>query len=724
MTVPTVADFTSATVTDQFDDMFSPPGLTNHWATVQVDHDVLAVRSLNVPPISQGDTVTGRLYLQGRLAESYGQPVEVTWRPDRVDRRTRIEDWQVDTVTVTPPGEPGVLVRLSVTNTAVEARTLRLGLWVQSTVTRPDHPWLAAEPPQADNSLWRDPVRPDGSRASVRWAAPGPAPAGTESATTLRGGVPGSQELSLPAGAGAISLQALVAADGSELEDRSATPRIIETSIELAPGQTWQGGYIHVIAGDADLATAAYRRIADDLEGQLTASTRAWDEELAALFTPGNDLYSGHLPMLETSNDALRQLYWWGALGVAWFRRDNPASVLGRVYDTLMPRYWQTTTFIWDYSLSSMVHAQLDPKVMRRQILHWTGLDINQHFSTEWLTGGPVGYWYSVNQYALVRLVADYVRFTGDVSILDEVVGEDQSQLGDHVRAWALAWQDKRSDSGLADYGGIDNLLECVSTYVHEVASLQAANVWAMRTAAELSELQGRVEDAEHLRAEADALLPKVLELYREGDGFFHARQPDGSLLETRHCYDFATVGTTIAEDLPQAMRAEMVAFFDAELRTENWMRALSPLDPDAGFSVRPDHQWNGAYPAWPPDSARSAIELGAAELVADWMVGLARSTRQGPPGQAHFVDEAAPPVEGGARKAPGQWPYLIDWSCSSAGAWCELVLAGVFGVEVPVGGEPTVTSRLSAFDPDARLTGLAVGDRLWTVDKDGTHPA
>ena len=100
-----------------------------------------------------------------------------------------------------------------------------------------------------------------------------------------------------------------------------------------------------------------------------------------------------------------------------WFRRDNPASVLGRTYDTLMPRYWQTTTFIWDYSLSSLTHALLDPEPMRKHIEHWVDLDTHKHFGTEWLTGGPVGYWYSVNDFAMTRLVRDYVRFTGDAGV-------------------------------------------------------------------------------------------------------------------------------------------------------------------------------------------------------------------------------------------------------------------------------------------------------------------
>lgn len=720
--IPTVEDLASAVITDRFDDMVNPPGLTNHVATVQVDHDVVAVRSLAVPPVSEGDCITGQLYLGGRLARSYGQPVEVQWRPDRVTRRTTIDGWLVETVTVCPPGEPGVVVQIGVTNATRSARELRLGLWIDSTVVQSAAPWLAAEPPQAPNAMT----------------------------------VEGSRRIGRPPDRSAVSIQGLVDADGHDVDDgtqptggseaatglgpaRASGPiagtghgrgtRLVRSSVNVPAGGTASFAYLHVVAGGPDAedrARAAWGRIAADVPGALAASRAMWDRSLEAMFTPGNDEFGGSLPVLETSNDALRALYWWGAVGVLWFRRDNPASVLGRTYDTLMPRYWQTTTFIWDYSLSSMVHALLDPGVMRTQLLHWARLDIEQHFGTEWLHGGPVGRWYSVNHYAMTRLVDDYLRLHGDHDLLAEQVTTPDGvarSVGDSVRQWARAWHALRSGSGLADYGEIDNLLECVSTYVHEVASLNAANVWCLRSAAGITDLQGRTEDAAGLRAEADALVGLVNELYLPGAGYFCARQPDGTLIESRHCYDFSTVGTTIAADLSADQRAEMVRFFVDDLRTPSWMHALSPWDADAGYSVRADHQWNGAYPAWPADAARAVIALGHPEVALEWLEGLARTTRQGPPGQAHFVEEAAEPVAGGARKAPPQVPYLIDWACSSAGSWCELVIRSIFGVQVCLAGDVAVEGCVDQLDPDARLTGLVVQGHVYDVDHGVARP-
>ena len=86
--------------------MFNPPGLTNFLGTAQVDHDVVAIRSVNFPPYSHGDCITGQLYVDGRLARSYGGTVEVVWRPDQVVRATVVDGLELRSVTACAPVVP------------------------------------------------------------------------------------------------------------------------------------------------------------------------------------------------------------------------------------------------------------------------------------------------------------------------------------------------------------------------------------------------------------------------------------------------------------------------------------------------------------------------------------------------------------------------------------------------------------------------------------------
>ncbi|MCC6397359.1 MAG: hypothetical protein IT282_10100, partial [Bacteroidetes bacterium] len=230
--------------------------------------------------------------------------------------------------------------------------------------------------------------------------------------------------------------------------------------------------------------------------------------------------------------------------------------------------------------------------------------------------------------------------------------------------------------------------------------------------------------EAQALRAEAQELLRDILPLYNEGKGSWSARFPDGSLVDVRHCYDFFTVMNTIGGDLTARQREEMVAFFRREFHASTWMHALSCDDDDAMFSVRPDHQWNGAYPAWPPQALLALYRAGHADLAFQWMKGLARSANQGPFGQAHFVDPIVPPDAGGARKAPIDFPYITDWTVSSGGSWVSAIIEGLFGVQAPLQGALRATPAFSSFDPKAELRNLAHQGKLYHVTLSGAHLA
>jgi hypothetical protein len=241
-----------------------------------------------------------------------------------------------------------------------------------------------------------------------------------------------------------------------------------------------------------------------------------------------------------------------------------------------------------------------------------------------------------------------------------------------------------------------------------------------MRFAAELS----NPDAAAALRDDADALVEEVQELYVDGGGYWQARYPDGSLVPVRHCYDFLTVLATIAGDLTPLQHAEMAAFFERELRTPAWMHALSPADGDAAFSLRPDHQWNGAYTAWPALTAAGLYRIGREDLALPWFKALSRSANQGPFGQAHFVESFAAPEGGGALKASSDHPYINDWACSSSGAWSDVIISSIFGLAPGLGDELVARPRFGAFDPGARLRNIAWRGKLYEAGANGVREA
>jgi hypothetical protein len=111
--------------------------------------------------------------------------------------------------------------------------------------------------------------------------------------------------------------------------------------------------------------------------------------------------------------------------------------------------------------------------------------------------------------------------------------------------------------------------------------------------------------------------------------------------------------------------------------------------------------------------------KIGKVDLAFDWLKGLARSANQGPFGQAHFCESVVAPEAGGAIKAPSDFPYINDWTCSSVGAWCNIIIESIFGVRA---GLQSIDARpqFGKFDPNAVLRGLRWQGKNYTATRHG----
>ena len=695
---PDLNAFTSARLVYRNGDLFNPPALTNFRGCLQAAPDIMAVQHLTFAPYACGESWLGALTLNECRLHTRSEVIEFEWRPDRIRRWTQHEGFKLESTTVMGVGQQSVTVSLRITNATEEAGPARLkvlaGEGVIHSATNWKTPYSPRECPAISTTPW------EGEPAAHTLVRNHIAP------TPRADGLLFSSRTSP-----AFLVQAT-----SPLPDR-LNRRSLEFDWMLAPGETRE---LHFFIG----VGAESASLLDELRQWQTNPPIAgvgaeahWRSEINAAFTPGNTRYSGHLPILTTTNDDLRALYLNAAITVITFKREHPASAYGRTYTTLMPRYWATTSFINDWSLTASLLVLLDPDCVRKMIELWLERGIYRHFGTEYVSGESTGNWYSCNDYAMVRLITTYVRFTGDETWLQQPAGGRTVQ--EHLMACATHYRALAGGSGLADYGDRNSLLEAVGTYEHEVASLNAANVWILREVADLMTHLGDPQAAAIYRDEADALLPKIQELYVSGAGYWQCRQPDGSLVPVRHSWDFIHTLNFLHSDLPAAQRAEMVAMFQREHLTPSWMAALSPLDEDTGFSLRPDHQWNGSYPAWVSLAASALIKTGRTDLLANWLPGLARTADQGPYSQAHFVENAAPTLAGGARKAPTEWPYINDWTCLSAGNFFETVVHGVFGLD-PGYRRLAAAPQLERFDAAATLSNVSWHGDLYRVSGEG----
>lgn len=267
---------------------------------------------------------------------------------------------------------------------------------------------------------------------------------------------------------------------------------------ELGPGETKTIKYL--LAYDDELSdlrrnVTEWSRNFDDLFASVKSD---WELKWKQLFTPNNPLVSGSFPILETTDEAAKRVYYMGPLTMLYLLNTN-LEQHNRVYLTGGPRWGATTTFFWDIAIWSDLWALVDPEMMKEQIVSWVKINPDAFYGQDNLNGNGVGNGYSANYWCLFKIIRDYLVTTGDYAFLDEKIGE--KSLLQHVETYALNWQNLSNHGKpgyenelykLADFGpDAWNLLECVPTYKHIVPSFNIGYVWMMRETANIYIVNG-----------------------------------------------------------------------------------------------------------------------------------------------------------------------------------------------------------------------------------------
>ncbi|WP_345761628.1 hypothetical protein [Diaminobutyricibacter sp. McL0608] len=176
------------------------------------------------------------------------------------------------------------------------------------------------------------------------------------------------------------------------------------------------------------------RRTPSAFVERLAGVADRWRSLWVDAFTPGNASFSGHLPVLVTSDAELAHAYYLGAL-LALYLRNSKVSSIGPVFLTGGPRPGATATYYGDQSEWARTAAMLEPVGLRAWILaaHAQPYEASHSFDTFKLL--PVGNPYAANDHVLFGIVESYAAVTGDLAVLDESV-RGMSVL-DHLRARA-----------------------------------------------------------------------------------------------------------------------------------------------------------------------------------------------------------------------------------------------------------------------------------------------
>lgn len=655
--------------------LLSLPALNNELGSGKASRDAVGIGDLSFPPITMTGN-TGSLSVDDRPPE-----LERTrWFAYQVLRQADSGDIGIETVVRMPYDRPGLLFHIVLKNNGPAPRTFELKLDLAAATSRHTH-WAWGVP--------RDRDAPERFSASAEG----------HGRLLLFSDAPDRL-------ANCFSFE-------QKPDELSAGARSALWRLTLRPGGATTINYALAIGEDDKGVEALAREWAKHFDSAFDRVPADWQARFEAMFTPHNPYFSGSLPALVSPDRALRRVYYMSAVSLLSVLRTG-FPVAPRVYVSNTPESNCTMMYFWDTREWATVFALLDPVTLKNCLRSWLAKGIYNGYAEEYLTGTLQGPWYSANDYSVFILLNDYLNVTGDRAFLHEKIG-GQSVL-EHMDAIATHWKSLvRPGQTLADYGGKANLLECVPTYINEVASFNAANVWMMRRTAEIQAAEGNKARAAELREEADHLLPAVLALYEPGQGVWDALHDDGSRVQVRHVFDFATIALTIPGDLTPGMRAEMTDFVERELLTDHWMRAQSLSDVAAAQSNRPDHGPMGAFCAWPAETAAAFCEFGEYDKALDVIHRCAGVTYEGPFSQSRELSNREPDAVARITSRGGSPTSHQTYNASNGGAFAETVIRGLFGYQ-PDFLRPVFTPDSRPHGFQGELLNVRIGNRFINI--------
>jgi len=285
--IPDVEFLRSSVMIHKFGDLFNPPALTNFLGVVQAELDLTGISSLNMPPFAIAHHHTASLFVNDRFFQATGCPVSFTWYPDRIIRSAEYQGLYCESTTVLAVKKRVALIRLVIENRSGETRKVKIGVGLQGGITQSVSSWNKPSPPSENDNE----VIVDTQRKALIFSAR------HSKAVMVQGMFPLADSI-----------------DNFGLEYK----------FSLKPGEKWVAGYANAIADNDFEALKLYDKILPRVDQEIINSRADWNEELKSIFTPGNSRFSGSLPELETSESDILRLYALAALGVVYFKRDNP----------------------------------------------------------------------------------------------------------------------------------------------------------------------------------------------------------------------------------------------------------------------------------------------------------------------------------------------------------------------------------------------------------------
>jgi hypothetical protein len=461
------------------------------------------------------------------------------------------------------------------------------------------------------------------------------------------------------------------------------------------PSHTQQTHHFAIIAG-AGLAQPGQQPHAT-FEPTLAERVRQADQDGEARILA----VAGRLPSLQTSNHDLGLLYKRCITTLVVTRWDYPQA-------RNHPTWWSWSGPLltaWDFSFGADTFSLIDPQFLRAVVLDVLGIGKMQaSYIDPDVPNAQSPILYIQDPFALQDVVSSLIKITGDRTILDDKAGEHT------VYEWLKLWAAKldtfaKRPDGLIDMGdGNEFLLELrTDGYDHVVPTVNGLAVKYFRWLAQLAE-ERNDPDAVKYAQRAAALDKSFQNLWDEKAGWFDNLYPDDSRkpVFTMHLFDL--LGTSVVNE-HQKQRISS-HFVEGDFLAPLGIYSISKKDTVHWDRFDQDWGGGGAYIGTPLRTARYLYEDG--DFTHGWQVLkrislLAEHFSYLP--QSPAMDEPYENFRGGNVNV-------------SAGAGCETIWSGIFGLRPQTDGSLVV--RPAPFNPQigkATLTDFQFRQHRYAVE-------
>ena len=378
------------------------------------------------------------------------------------------------------------------------------------------------------------------------------------------------------------------------------------------------------------------------------------------------DLAAERLPQVATHNAAFDEFYKRSVLSVLLCRRERENHIVSPFYDLGFGRGGATP---WDMAYSSSLIAQLDPVGFKGMLLAFFAS--GSALEASWLSwqGKPSG-WYAQTPFALLQMVKDYIRTTGDDRFLDSRAGsitvfDSLENAADELSRFIGA-------DGLLDVGpGTGKVLEIrTSGYEHVVPTINAL-------ASDFFDDIGRQCRARGMAGGGryEAIAARLKEaiskrLWNEQAGWFDTLNSEGQTETVLSYHVFDMLGTRSTEAMHKRRLIERLR--DGEFLAPFGMTSISQAD--RVHYDREDCDWGGGgqYVGQPLKIVEQLFRLGRSQEPWNLLKRCLRWTERFP----YFPQT----IYGDVLELQ---PHQVDWPLQiSAGAGAQAIIHGVFGFQ------------------------------------------